>query len=187
MKNVLILHGAGNNSTGNWFSWLKRVLEEKGWEVWSPDLPNSDTPDQDIWTNFIFANKDWKFNEESIIVGHSAGATLILRLLEKLAESSRINKAIPVAPYANKGTLPQYFKYKVNMLKTPFNWDKIKGSCKEFIFVVSDNDKYQCGIDQSKTLQEHLGGNLALKSNQGHFNLEVGEKYKEFPELLKYI
>lgn len=89
MKNVLILHGAGNNSKGNWFSWLRKTLEEKGSKVWSPDLPNSDHPDQDVWTDFIFSNKEWEFNDDSIIVGHSAGATVILRILEKLSHRER--------------------------------------------------------------------------------------------------
>lgn len=86
MNNILILHGAGNNSYGNWFPWLKKVLEGKGYRVWVPDLPNSDAPDQDNWTDFILSNKNWHFNKDSIIIGHSAGAALILRLLEKLPE-----------------------------------------------------------------------------------------------------
>lgn len=39
MKNALILHGAGNNHTGNWFLWLQEKLEKKDYKVWVPDLP----------------------------------------------------------------------------------------------------------------------------------------------------
>lgn len=73
------------------------------------------------------------------------------------------------------------------MLKTPFNWEKIKRSSRKFIFIASNNDKYDCGESQSRILQEHLGGKLIIKPDEGHFNLEVGEKYKKFPLLLKLI
>lgn len=111
MKDVLILHGAGNNSQGNWLPWLKVELEKKGYKVWSPDLPNSDTPVLKGWLDTIFSNKEWEFNEESIIVGHSSGATLTLRVLENLPEGAKINKAILVAGFIDKGELPQFYQY----------------------------------------------------------------------------
>lgn len=187
MKNVLILHGAGNNSQGNWFPWLRKTLEEKGYTVWSPDLPNSDTPFLKDWLEIIFSNKDWKFNEESIIVGHSSGATLILRILENLPEGVKIDKSILVAGFVDKGNLPQFYQYKVDLLKTPFSWNKIKNSCKSFYFIASDNDPYDCGSRHSEIMKEHLGGKLIIMSGEGHFNLEVGEKYKQFQEILDYI
>lgn len=187
MKNILILHGAGNNSQGNWFPWLKNSLEEKGYKVWSPNLPNSDTPILRDWLDIIFSNKDWEFNEESIIVGHSSGATLILRILENLPKDIKIDKAILVAGFVDKGSLPQFYQYKVDLLNTPFDWDKIKNSCNNFYFIASDNDPYDCGLRHSKKMQEKLGGKLILKKGEGHFNLEVGEKYRQFPEILDYI
>lgn len=187
MKNVLILHGAGNNSSGNWFPWLKQTLEKKGYKVWSPDLPNADYPDMDEWANTVFSNSEWEFNNETIIVGHSSGATLILGLLERLPEGLRIDKAILVAGYAELGTKPEFYQYKEKMLKKPFDWDKIKRSCKHFYFICSDNDRYQCGEDQGKILQGYLGGELIIKKGEDHLNLEKGPQYKEFPELLEYI
>ncbi len=187
MKNVLILHGADNNSSGNWFPWLEKKLEGLGYNVWLPDLPRPDSPDQDDWVNFIFSNKEWNFDEDSVIVGHSAGATLVLRILEKLPSNIKIDKAILVAGFVEKGTLPQYFKYKLNMLKTPFSWDKIKSSCNLFYFVHSDNDKYQCGESQGKIMRKYLGGELIIKSREGHLNLEEGERYRQFPEILQLV
>jgi predicted alpha/beta hydrolase family esterase len=157
MKNALILHSAGNNSQGNWFSWLKEALEKKVYKVWSPDLPNSDEPKQEDWLKTIFSNKDWQLNEDSVIVGHSAGATLILRILEGLPEGKQINKAILVAGVVELGTKPEFFQYKRSLVEKPFNWEKIKKSAKEFYFVCSDNDPYECGADQGKIMQKHFG------------------------------
>lgn len=187
MKNALILHGAGNDHTGNWFPWLQEELEKKGYKVWVPDLPETDTPDKEKWLNAIFSNKDWVFDSESIIIGHSAGATLILRILERLSEEIKINKVILVAGPVNVGTIPEYFVYKKSLVKDPFNWEKIKKSCNNFYFICSDNDKYQCGVDQAKIMQEHLGGELVFKKGEGHFNLEKGSEYKQFPLLVELI
>jgi len=187
MKNALILHGAGNNSQGNWFPWLKSELEKKGYKVWSPDLPNSDEPNQKDWLNTIFSNKEWQFNDESVIVGHSAGSTLILRILEKLPDGTKINKAILVAGVVELGTKPEFFQYKRSLVENPFDWEKIKNSAKEFYFICSDNDPYQCGEDQGKIMQEHLGGELIVKPGEAHFNLEKGEQYRQFPLILELL
>jgi len=187
MKNALILHGAGNNSQGNWFPWLKSELEKKGYKVWSPDLPNSDEPNQKDWLNTIFSNKEWQFNDESVIVGHSAGSTLILRILEKLPDGTKINKAILVAGVIELGTKPEFFQYKRSLVENPFDWEKIKNSAKEFYFICSDNDPYQCGEDQGKIMQEHLGGELIVKPGEAHFNLEKGEQYRQFPLILELL
>lgn len=187
MKNALILHGAGNNSHGNWFPWLKSELETKGYTVWSPDLPNSDEPNQDSWLKTIFSNKKWQFNSDSVIVGHSAGATLILRILEKLPKRVHIQTCILVAGVVELGTKPEFFQYKRDLVRNPFDWEKIKKSAREFYFIHSDNDPYECGENQGKIMQKYLGGRLIIKRGEGHFNLEKSEKYKQFPLVLELL
>lgn len=188
MKNALILHGAGNNSQGNWFPWLKQELESKGYTVWSPDLPNANEPNQKQWLEAIFSNKEWKFNDESLIVGHSAGATLILRILESLSDGVQINKAILVAGPVKIGEKhPEFFQYKRDLVRNPFAWEKIKKSAKSFYFIYSDNDPYECGQENGEITQEYLGRNLIVKSGEAHFNLEKSPRYREFPFLLSLI
>jgi len=187
MKNALILHGAGNNSQGNWFPWLKSQLKDKGWQVWTPDLPNSDRPIQKDWLDTIFSNKHWGFTDGSIIIGHSAGATLILRILERLPKDSKIHKAILVAGTVERGTKPEYFQYKESLVKQPFDWKKIKRSCEKFYFIHSKNDPYECGADQGEIMHKKLDGEFIIQSDQGHFNLERSPKYKRFPLILKIL
>lgn len=187
VKNALILHGAGNNSQGNWFPWLKKQLEAKGYKVWSPDLPNADVPIQKDWLNTIFSNKGWVLDEDSTIIGHSAGATLILRILERLPKGVRINRAILVAGPIDKGKFPEFFQYKEDLTREPFNWDKIKNSSKNFYLIASDNDPYDCGDRHARVMHGKLGGKLIIKKGQGHFNLEASPSYKEFPFLLTLI
>lgn len=185
MKKALILHGAGNNSQGNWFPWLKRELESKGFDVWAPDLPNADEPNQAAWLQTIFNN--WKFNEESILIGHSAGSTLILRILERLPKKTIVQSALLVAGTVELGTKPEYFQYKRSLVADPFNWEKIKAQCKNFTFIHSDNDPYECGSNQGEIMYKHLGGKLIIKPGEGHFNLEMGEKYRQFPLVMEIV
>lgn len=187
MKNALILHGAGNNSQGNWFPWLKAELEKCGYNVWVPDLPNSDRPNLKAWSDVVSSNKDWVFNTESVLIGHSAGATFILRILELLPEDIKVRKAILVAGPVMLGTKREYFPYKEDMVKTPFNWKKIKNSCSEFYLFYSDNDQYECSIENGRILQNYLGGKLVFKPGERHFNLEKGPQYRQFSELLEKI
>lgn len=188
MKSALILHGAANDSQGNWFPWLKGALESKGYKVWVPDLPNANEPKLKEWLESTYVNSKWEFTDETILVGHSAGATLILRILEKLPDNIRINKAILVAGCVRVGEKkPEYFKYKRDLTIDPFNWEKIKKSAKTFYFIHSDNDPYECGQENGEIMQENLGGSLIIKSGEGHFNLEKGPQYKQFPFLLELI
>src|SRR5258708_27654173 len=78
MKNALILHATDNTSQGNWYPWLKGELEKKGYIVWCPDLPHAEKPSVRRYSKFIFGNKDWKFDKDSVFIGHSSGAVAVL-------------------------------------------------------------------------------------------------------------
>ena len=165
MKNALILHGTDANSLDNWFPWLKKELEKKGYKVWVPDLPHAEKPNIDRYNNFILSNKDWDFNDESIIIGHSSGAVEILGLLEAFPKETVVNKCFLVGSFINDlgwDSLKELF------LK-PFDFEKIKKHSKEFIFIHSDNDPY-CPLDHAKYLVEKLNGQLIIIKGQGHFS-----------------
>lgn len=185
MKNALILHGAANNSSGNWFPWLKKELENRDFKVWVPDLPNSGHPKQKEWLETVFSSEGWEFNPDSILIGHSTGATLILRILERLPKGVKVDKSILVAGPIDKGK--NFNQLKEGVTEGLFNWEKIRNSCKEFCLIYSDNDPYDCGLRHGEIIKEKVNGRLMIKKEEGHFNLEAGKKYKQFPLLLEYI
>lgn len=187
MKNAIILHSSHNNSKGNWIPWLKKELEKRNQKIWTPDLPNAEYPDVDKWVDYIFSNKEWQFDKESVIIGHSAGATAILGLLQKLRKEIKIDKAILVAGLVKLTTLPKINKIAKGLLKKPFDYKKIKNSSKNFYFIHSDNDRYQCDIKQGKIMQKKLGGKLIVRPGEDHFNLETSPKYKKLPLLLEIL
>lgn len=182
MKNVLILHGTANNSQGNWFPWLKRELEKRGYRVWSPDLPEADKPNIKNYNNYILSNSKWKFNEKSVLIGHSSGAVAILGLLQHLPKNITVDTCILVSSFKDNLGL----KNLNGLFEKPFNFKKIKKHAKHFIFIHSDNDPY-CPLSHAKYLARKTGGKLIIKKGQGHFNLEKSKQYKRFPLLLKLL
>jgi len=181
MKNALILHGTENDSSGNWFQWLKKQLESRGFEVWVPDLPNSEMPDAEKYNNLLL-NHGFIFNEETVLVGHSSGAVSILNLLAELPADVKIRAAFLVGAF--KGPLNKETRSK--LFPKPFNFEQLKTHCNKFVFVHSDNDPY-CPLSDAEFLANKLDGDLMVKKGQGHFNLDASPNYKQFPVLLELI
>lgn len=79
MKNALILHGTDfgrqqKQRHNNWFPWLKKELEKLDYQVWLPELPQAWQPNLKRYWQFL---TDFKFNSQTILVGHSSGAAAI--------------------------------------------------------------------------------------------------------------
>jgi predicted alpha/beta hydrolase family esterase len=181
MKNALILHGTNSTPQSNWFPWLKENLQQKGWNVFAPQLPHADRPNIQRYNDFLF-HSGWKPNNDSVIIGHSSGAVAILGLLQDLRNDVVVNTCILVGAFKDnlgRDDLSELFV-------KPFNFKKIKNHAKKFIFIHSDNDPY-CPLDHAKYLAEKLKGELIVKKGQGHFNVEVGPAYKQFPFLLHLL
>ena len=179
MKNAIILHGTGDSPDLFWFPYLKENLEKKGFEVWLPQLPNATKPNLKDWLPFILENGE--FTEETVLIGHSAGAQIILSILEN--SNIKIKQAILVSGYAKP--LPKTENDPKN--QDEFNWGKIKGKANEFIFINSDNDPWECTDVQGKIMADNLGGKLIVR-HDGHMGSQThNQPYKEFPLLLELI
>lgn len=180
MKNVIILHAMDNSPTDHWYPWLKSQLEQKGYEVWTPQLSGDNNPQIDIWVPFIF--KNGKFTEETVIIGHSAGAAVILSILEEL--KLKINQAILVAGFS-------FYPGGDGILKPAYDWEKIKSNVGEMIFINSDNDPFGHNDVRGRMMLEMLdmsGSIQIIMKGQGHMGTdEFNQPYKEFPLLLRLV
>lgn len=183
MRNALILHGTHGNSSSHWFPWLKSELEKMGYRVWVPDLPHAERPNVKRYTEFINSGKEFEFNEETIIIGHSSGAVAILGILQNLTKGVKVNSVHLVGSFKDnlgRDELSELFD-------NPFDFEIIKTKSGKFIFFHSDDDPY-CPLEQAKFLVEKTNGELVFLPGQKHFNIgTAGEKYKQFPELLEKI
>lgn len=180
MKNALILHGTNANSKENWFPWLKQELEKDGYKVWVPDLPHADKPNIERYNDFVFPK--WKFDKDSIIIGHSSGAVAILGLLQEMPEPISIDRAFLVAGFfGDLGWEPLREIGKFN-----FNWKKIKQRAKKFILIHSDDDPY-VQMEYGHKLRDFLGAELIILPGHKHFSVEDSPVFNQFPELLEKI
>jgi len=176
-KNAIILHGTGCTPESFWYPSLKKFLEDKGYRVWVPQLPEAGKPDLKTWLTFVL--KSGQFNEETILIGHSAGGPLILSILENI--TTPISRAILVAGYAR----PKGRKKEAEaILQTRYDWEKIKHNVRDLIFINSDNDPWGCDDLEGRYMQEHLGGTLIVNKGEGHMGSDsFHQPYREFPLL----
>lgn len=183
MKNVLMLHGTGGSPNSNWFPWLKHELKDKGYKVWVPQLPHAEKPNMQRYRDFIFKNKEWEFNNESIIIGHSSGALATLYLLQYLPENVQINTAIMVGVFKDdlgRDDLKEVFL-------DPLDFEKIKKSAKCLVFLHSDNDPH-CPLSHAKYISKKTNGKLIIIPNASHFSISAGGKrFRKLPEILTVL
>src|ERR1035437_4734983 len=151
MKNAVIFHGTGGSPDAYWIPWLKTELEKQGYDVQVPQLPNTNSPEVSETLPFVLNNI--QVDEDTVLVGHSSGGSLILSVLENI--QPKVKRAILVA-----GFYKQLSGDRNNMIQDSYDWDKIKQRSKDFIFINSDNDPWGCDDKMGREMQSFLGGDL---------------------------
>lgn len=178
MRNVIIFHGTGETPEHYWYPWLKKELEQKGYTVTIPQLPHTDHPDVATW---LPAALKENYSEETIVIGHSAGSTLILALLETL--QTPIKQAIMTAAFYQD--LPEF---KEPIIKSSYNWEKIRSNVQDSIIINSDNDPWGCTAEVGLDLMSKIGGTLVIPHAAGHMGSHTfHQPFTQFPLLLKLI
>ncbi len=81
VKRFVLLHGKHGTPEQDFFPWLKKVLEQRGFEVEAPEMPNTESPNDLEQADYVAKNV--KLDESTVILGHSFGGIVALRLLER--------------------------------------------------------------------------------------------------------
>lgn len=178
-KTAALFHGLGGSEKSFWIPWLKTALIKQGFEVWTPSLSECDGfDDLDKWVQEVIMQSPHR--DYDLMVGHSAGGPLILRLLSRSDFTAK--HAISVA-----GFIKPFPDKQLNDLTYPagFDIDAIKTNCRKLTFIHSDNDPWDCGQEQGELMRQRLGGTLVIMTGKGHFGSEyMKQPYKTFPFLL---
>ncbi len=190
MKNLLILHGLGGNPLLNWYSYVADKAKEIGYRVLVPQLPDASKPNLD--RTYSFLKKTFSFNSQTILIGHSSGASLALGVLQRLDNDIEIRKTILVSGFIDPNLTPKLHKYIPRsdydyLFPETWDWNKIKKSCKEFVIFHSLSDPF-VQIRHAQTMKEKLLGRLILIPEAMHFSVTSGgDRFREFPELLAFL
>lgn len=183
MKRAVILHGTGGSDKDYfWFADTKKYLEEHGYSVWWPLLPNTDKPELQETLSFVRENCP-KLDKESIIVAHSSACPLTLTFMQSF--KTLIKQVVLISGFYE--SIDDEGFSKLMLQKEPYDWDAIKKAAEEIILINSDNDPWGCDDKQARPAAEKLGARFILAKGQGHMGSDsFHQPYREFP-LLKEL
>ena len=161
--NIVLLHGYAEIPEMYWLPWMHKRLEEAGYQVWAPSLPDPLKPNLKKWLKATTAQaKTWDAN--TIVVAHSMGGVLTMRLLETVVKR-RLRAVILVSsPFAS--TLK--FDWFLTFFGRPFDWTRIKSRAKAFTIIQSANDPI-VPADHALRYVERLDARLVATKSDGHF------------------
>ncbi|WP_433303041.1 RBBP9/YdeN family alpha/beta hydrolase [Actinoplanes sp. CA-030573] len=173
-RRAIIFHGTGGSPGVAWYPWLAGRLAERGFEVEVPHYPGLNvTPIAEFRPAVLAAHT---FDRDTVLIGHSGGAALLLALLEHV----RVAQAFLVAGYS---TRPNDSAEPV--LQESYDWATIRGNARDFYFINSATDPYGCDAAQGRAMFDKLGGTQIVR-NDGHFG-DYNQVYDEFPLLDRLI
>lgn len=189
-KTILLIHGWNCNSKDNWYDWFKQTMEERGYRVLVPDLPDPCEPDLDKW---LSALKDLKkeLRGEVTIVGHSLGCPTACLFIDR--EKIKAKKLVLVAPASQRNQSREKLNdlginndqldliEKFHLAKIGFS--RVREQTGSIVQLYSTNDMYIS--PEAKEDYEELGGEIRIFEDKGHFNARCG--ITEFPEIIDIV
>jgi predicted alpha/beta hydrolase family esterase len=178
-----LFHCWGADGNSCWSGWLGKQLVASGMasSVLAPDFPDSENPKLGEW--LVSARKfvpHFNPKDDWVLVGHSLGCPMILRLLETFEKDEKAACIILVAGFAKDIGIPEI----LNFVDKDFDWEKIKKKTSRIIIINSDNDPY-IQLDEAKRMAGLLGAELIVEKGAGHIN--EGSGFKSYPRLMEII
>lgn len=188
MKRVFIIHGWDGTPDSNWFPWLKNKLEDKGFEVEVPEMPDADTPRIEPWVSKI-SEVVGKPDEDTYFAGHSIGCPAIARYLEQLPEGVKVGGVVFVAGFFLPLTPPTGVwedggETDKHWSSAPIDFESIRTHLDKSVAIFSDSDPW-VPINNKDIFEKELGSKIVVEHNSGHLNEGYG--FTELPPALDAI
>jgi hypothetical protein len=180
-KRAFIIHGYMGYPQEAWLPWLKTELEERGYLVSLPAMPNPDRPTIPEWIEFI-AKIVGEPDQETVMIGHSLGGQAIVLYLEMLgAKDKSVGKTVLVASGFPTRHSPEDAEQRAEGDKVLVPWltvgvdpirvRKAAGKC---VVILSDDDPVITVGEATAAFQANLGAQVIIEHAKGHFNEDTG-------------
>lgn len=189
MKTALILHWWGWNSSRGWLPWLQKELNSRIFDVFIPNLPNTNTPVLEEQEEYIEVYVS-DFEDGWYIIGHSLWYQLSMNFIENNnIKNSVIVLVAPSYPWLDSELWSEVLGDSYDTLKKYYDFkndfDKINKLWNKFIVFLSDNDEF-INMESAKKYYSQLQ-NVEFREfeNKWHFNQASG--VLELEEILDYI
>lgn len=182
-NNYLLIHGSFGSPFSNWIPYLRKEIEYKNLEVYTPDFPTGvGYQNYENWSKLLKTYVDANIiNENTIIFAHSIAPIFICKFL--VENKIRVKRLVLVCGFNNYlGINKDYDAVNESMYFN--NLSDIKNYCSDIVCFYSDNDPY-VKYEAEKEFADTITDNHIMISGGGHLNSESG--YTEFAELLKYV
>jgi hypothetical protein len=176
MKPALVLHSWYGNPKEDWYPWLKNQLIQKDYQVSLPEIPTMATKSPDLPTQLKFIANLKVIGPDTLVIGHSLGSLLGLRLAEKYTFA----QLILVAGWDFNDLTPEHQSF----WPKPINHSHIKQHVSQITVIHSDNDPYITAI-QAEDMSKRLGGKFILVKGASHFTQKNG--ITQLPQILPLI
>jgi len=175
--NFVILHGYTGSNQTNFIPWLKAELEQRGARVQAPQLPNTDNPTEVEQVQYVLDHV--QFDENTVLIGHSLGGLVAMRVLEKLPH--KIHHLMLVAP----AVLRQFYqgsddidtktgerKRFIDHFSYDFDFGKISSQAVHKT-ILQDNNDSESRKPSMQYIAENIGATLCKTvANKRHFVAE---------------
>ena len=182
-SNYYIIHGSFGSPFVNWFPYLRKEIENRGFEVYTPDFPTGvGYQNYENWEKLLKVYVEaGLINENTTIFAHSIAPIFICKFL--INNKIKVKKLVFICGFNNYFGINEEYD-TVNSTMYVENLLDVKNYCKDIVCYYSDNDPY-VKSEVEKEFADAISNEQYLISGGGHLNSESG--YEEFKELIKNI
>ena len=182
-NNYLLVHGSFGSPFSNWIPYLRKEIENKKLEVYTPDFPTGvGYQKYENWSRLLKTYVEANIiNENTIIFAHSIAPIFICKFL--VENKIKVKRLVFVCGFNNYLGIGKDYD-AVNESMYFDNLTDVKNYCDDIICFYSDNDPY-VKYEAEKEFADTITEKQIMISGGGHLNFESG--YTKFPELLKYL